>query len=348
MLIGQFCCLPHIPVASGAESAIRKEDLRLLTTVGQVRGLLPEEAVRGYPVSLKVTATYVAERGAFIQDETGAIYVRWKDNNTPWKPGQKLTWEGVTFTDNLSVSLQEVRSQILGQGPMPVARAMTLDQLATGTANCEWVEVRGVIRSMTATKNQPVKLVLAAGNNRLPVLLRDVPLEKASAWVDAQVLLRGVAGSFFNPQRQFAACQLLVRGTADVRVEKPAPPDPFAIPLRPLRGLWQLIPYGTHEHRVKVSGIVTFQQPGQFMFLQHSNQGVLVQTHQQMPLLPGDEVEAVGFPVAGGYTPQLEDAIYRKTGAQLPPPPIVASATRLLTGSFDSVLVELEGAVQDY
>ena len=58
--------------------------------------------------------------------------------------------------------------------------------------------------------------------------------------------------------------------------------------------------------------MVTFQQPGQAVFIRDGDQGLMVLSRTSQRLKCGDEIEAVGFPALGGYTPVLQDAVIRR------------------------------------
>ena len=76
---------------------------------------------------------------------------------------------------------------------------------------------------------------------------------------------------------------------------------------------------GYYGRRVKVQGVVT-EQKGNSLFIQFRGDGLYVKTYQTNALLPGDVVEVTGFPLAGQYSPLLEDALVRRVGEGIPPP----------------------------
>jgi len=78
---------------------------------------------------------------------------------------------------------------------------------------------------------------------------------------------------------------------------------------------------GTH-HRVRVRGIVGYQQPGNAIFLQSQGQGLRVLTQQDTPLEVGDLVDVLGFPATGESAPILEDAAFHRLGHEKAPEPV--------------------------
>jgi signal transduction histidine kinase len=130
-------------------------------------------------------------------------------------------------------------------------------------------------------------------------------------------------------------------------VEAPSSADPYNAPLRPVSSLLQYVPGTDYAHRVKVSGIVTYQEPGQAIFLRDGVQGLRVQTATKTRAKPGDIVEAVGFPVMGRYTPALEDGIFRITGSGSTPQPVPTTIEEALSGKADANLITIEAQMLD-
>ncbi len=102
-----------------------------------------------------------------------------------------------------------------------------------------------------------------------------------------------------------------------------------------------------YGHRVHVRGIVIRQEPGEALWLRDGDRGLRVQTYQAGELHPGDEVDVLGFPKQGEYSPILEDAIFqaRSSSVALPPALRLSSATNAF--DHDSDLVELDATLTD-
>jgi V8-like Glu-specific endopeptidase len=90
----------------------------------------------------------------------------------------------------------------------------------------------------------------------------------------------------------------------DLILEKPAAGNPFDIAGQEIGSLLRFTPQGSYSHRVKVSGTVTYYEPGSAVFIQDEKQGVglYCQTRQRNEVKPGDSVEVLGFPAKGEYT----------------------------------------------
>ena len=67
-------------------------------------------------------------------------------------------------------------------------------------------------------------------------------------------------------------------------------------------------------YQVHVRGVVAYQRKGDSLFLQDDTGGLQIKTQVTNAVVPGEVVEAVGFPAVENFLPVLEDAVFRKTG----------------------------------
>jgi signal transduction histidine kinase/ActR/RegA family two-component response regulator len=217
-----------------------------------------------------------------------------------------------------------------------------LTRLLTGAEDGQWVEVEGVVRSMIDSgRDVTVDLALGDGNIRTTI-----PKEQGVDYthlVDAQVRVQANAAPLFNGRRQMIGARLLCPSLAQVTIEEAAPSDPFAQPLRPVRGLLEFNPDNASLHRVHLRGRVTLQWPGQSICIQDGARGLCAQTLQSTPLKLGQWADVSGFPSTGEYTATLKDAIYRgRAEAGIPPAPLVTPA-EILHGDYDAQLIRIDG-----
>jgi len=68
-------------------------------------------------------------------------------------------------------------------------------------------------------------------------------------------------------------------------------------------------------------------------------------TRQGGTLLPGDEIEVLGFPAKGEYTPMLEDATYRKIGPGEEPKAVALDLIQILAATNDCRLIQIKARV---
>jgi signal transduction histidine kinase len=151
-----------------------------------------------------------------------------------------------------------------------------------------------------------------------------------SSWVDSEVLIEGVCGSLYNANRQLTGILFYVPRLTFIKVEAPATEVPLSELLR-------FSPAEGTRHRVRVRGIVGYQQRGNALFLQSQGKGLRVLTQQGTPLEIGDLVDVLGFSAMGESAPMLEDAVFHRLGHEKAPEPIALN--------LDAPWEEFDGAV---
>lgn len=321
--------------------------LPTITSARDLRDLPLAEADRHYPVHFRAVVTLVEpERTIFLRDETGACFIRWNKNLPELHAGQEIEIQGVTYSGLYLSGIGGAKVTVVDEGNPLVPRRITYEQLASGQYHYDWVEVRGIVRSITPSDKYSV-LKLALGNGTLdvyPVTDETAPDEHL---VDAMVRVSGIAAGYINDRRQLVAPHLRIRSFSDVTVLDPAPPEPFAIDPTPISELLRFAPNGRAGHRVKVHGVVTQQEPGSAVYLRDDAQGLRVRTASTETFAPGEVVEALGFPAMGTLSAELEDAVLRRTSETVAVSPTAVPIKDLAAGKFDADYVEVEAHVRD-
>lgn len=317
--------------------------LPLLTHADQVRQLSPQQAALGYPVRVRgVVTDDVPAPDFFVQDSTAGVYVEGaKSTNFTHHFGDLIEVEGVTGPGKFAPVILESKSRVLGRAALPKSRIFSFDELADGQLDSQWVRVRGIVRAVsidrTSWHETTLAMRIASGGGQLSVRV-PIPAEQDfSSWVDDEVLLEGVCGSLFSAQRQLTAVLLYVPRLSLVTIEA----HPRDVPLS---SLLTFTPGPGVQHRVRVRGIVGYQQPGKALFLQAEGRGLRVHTEQETKLNVGDVVDALGFPAMGDSAPVLEDAVFSRVGPQvsLKPVPLDLSAP---WEKYDGAVVETEATL---
>jgi diguanylate cyclase (GGDEF)-like protein len=216
-----------------------------------------------------------------------------------------------------------------------------LDRLSTGVEDGQWIEIEGTVRSAD-TGNAMLTLEVASGRLEVSVMTPNYDARQYPRLIDARVRVRGTSGPIFNQRRELIGVNMYTPSLDDVRVLEPAPADPFAIPLKTVRNVFEYTPGASPDHRVHIRGTVTARWPGNSFFITDGIQGASVLSGQTTPVRPGDVVDVIGFAALGEYTPTLQEAIFRKLGAGPPPAPRSVTARQALSGDFDGDLVRIE------
>jgi diguanylate cyclase (GGDEF)-like protein len=330
-----------------------------LTTVRQIRALTPEQAAEARPVHLRglVTVLPASRNSFYFLDETGGISIDCNQAKPELKPGQRVELRGVTTPGSFAPEVAASEVRVLGEGTLPPAPLMRLDDLVGGQRDAQWISVQGVVRSASVQTlwNHP-RLVLQMDigvGNLLAVHIFDYSQSDWSRLAGAKVRVRGVCGTIVSDRRQFLGLRLLVTSLRDLQVEKPAAADPFALPLQPIDTMMRFGDSQGTVMPVKIHGFVTYCNMRHGIYVQDGNRGLFVRARQFIPLPLGSEVEVVGYPVVGRYSPFLDDAIYRVVGSPKQIEALPATAEKMIevssTGSstapFDTLVVRMKGTL---
>jgi signal transduction histidine kinase len=327
-----------------APSAIAQSpSLPLLTHVDQVRRLTPAEAGRGYPVRIRgVITDDVPAPDFFVQDGAAGIYVEGSRTSVfPHRFGDRVEVEGITGPGRFAPVVVENKLRVLGRGRLPKAQLYSWSELDNGQQDGRWIQVRGTVLSASIDRKSwrepTLAMSVASGGGSFKVRVPITHELDASAWVDRQVVMEGVCGTLFNFQRQFIGVLLYVPRLSLIQEAGRAKEVSFD----------ELMRYSPDQNvfrRVRVRGVLVYQQPGNALFLETNGQGLRILSQQEGLLEPGDVVEASGFPAVGESKPILEDALFRKVGHASPSPAVNLELKGPLE-RFDGRLVSVDAKV---
>jgi signal transduction histidine kinase len=308
------------PLSADVWAQAAAKPLPTLTHADQVRRLTPEQASQGYPVRIRGVITMGAPApDFFVQDGTAGIYA--EGSASPKYPhvlGQMVEVEGVTGPGRFAPVIREQKLHVLGQGVLPKPQLRSFSELANGQHDSQWTQVRGVVRSAAIDRSSwretTLAMRVASGGGEFNVRVPIAREQDFSSWVNGDVLIEGVCGSLYNANRQLTGILFYVPRLSFIRIEAPAREIP-------LSSLLRFSPSEGTRHRVRVRGIVEYQQPGNELFLQSQGKGVRVVTQQSTPLEIGDLVDVLGSPAVGDSAPILEDAVFNRLSHENSPEP---------------------------
>ncbi|HEV2455042.1 MAG TPA: hypothetical protein VGY98_12325, partial [Verrucomicrobiae bacterium] len=302
----------------------------VLTNAEQIRELGPAQTATAIPVSLTgvmIDAADPAPLAIMLADPTAGIYVRaMRDTNmfALCHRGDLLTIHGVTDPGQFAPIVIADSVKKVGTAKIPAPQPATYQQLITGALDGQWVEINGVIRQcIQPDPTTGVQRIIVASDGGL-VSVRFYPKPGERIEADAEVRVRAVCLYQFNERRQALTPVLQIPKGNSVLITKPAPASPYDVPVRSASSLLMFSTnnlYG-YAHRVHLRGVVTCCQPGEFVWIRDQSMGLCIQTAQQQPLVPGEEIDILGFPTAGSYPPMLGDSIFRIVGSTNPIPPL--------------------------
>ena len=324
--------------------------LTLLTKVMQIRRLTLHEAAAARPVEVKGVITYY-DHGVmlFVQDETGGIYI-WpsqtansKSRNLEIQVGNLVEVKGVTMASGDNPIIAEPELKVLGKGPMPEGKNVSIAHLATGHEDGQWVAIEGIVRSVVSA-NSVLSLAFADGANRVTAMTPSPGGSNTLPYLDSKVRLCGVCCVALDERKQRVGINLLLSDLSQIQVEEPGPAE-ASLAVQPIRSLMVADPRIASGHRVRARGAVTLRRDEKTIFIQDSTGGLCVHLEREFKAGMGDQVEIVGFPSHEEAKLVLEDATATLVAHGAPPIPVAATIGQIQTGQFDASLVKLQGRV---
>jgi len=321
-----------------------------VTNAADVLALPAELARSGVPVVVKGVVTGAETNWGgrfFVQDASGGVFVDSRTNPPPI-PGDVVEVTGVSHPGGYAPVISKPRWKKIGRAPLPDAKPVTIERLMSGTEDSQRVEISGIVRNTFFSGNR-LAIELASGGYRLRAFSPIPQNTNIQALVGAKIRLRGNAAAGFNaPLRHFITVTLFIPQLEDAIIEEAAPVDPFADPLTPLNSIAQFRKDRSPGNQVHVKGVVTFQRQGEDIFIQDATSGLQVKTKLAGAVVPGEVIEAVGFPSVENYLPVLEDSVFRKTSEpRVTLQPTNTTTGELLKGFHHADLVTLRGKLID-
>src|SRR6266542_1045437 len=156
------------PSAGWADAPPSNSGVELtLTNAIQIRQLPVEAAAHAKPVRLRGVVTYedFEWNMLFVQDLTAGIFVSQSDAREQFRPGQMVEVEGITDPGSYTPTISRARVTVTGEGPLPKPLPRTPRELGNGSEDGNWVEIKGVVRSVTIQNGHLVMLEINQGKD---------------------------------------------------------------------------------------------------------------------------------------------------------------------------------------
>lgn len=331
-----------------------------LTTVAQAHGLPTAIASQGLPVVLRgVVTQWMPEwRGFSMQDGTDAVYVMGAPvEHMDLTPGRSVELHGRTAPGSYAPIIDASTVKIIGTAPMPRAIPADWNMLSSGGCDNRYVYVTGVVRSVVSVKpptwRWPATAIhLDLGGNVIWVYVRHANGYSFATLPDDKVQISGTCVTLSNSRKRFERNAVLVWDASNaVRILSPGEQSLQATPLTTIDHLFPYIPGQIWRRRVRVEGTVVWAHENR-VFIQNGNNSVLVRTVLPETAHVGDVVQAVGFPTAGDYSAEMEDAELVQTGKREQVSPVDVKSGDLVSRFHearpmlpDSMLIRLPATV---
>ena len=251
----------------------------LLTRAIEVLSLPEDQASSGINVSIRgvVTAAQSDWGGRFfIQDSTAGIFVEHIGEQQP-RPGDVVQVTGVSHPGGFAPIIALPRWEKVGTAPLPRAETVPIEQLIHGTEDSQRVEISGTVRTIRVDPHA-IAFQLVSGGYRFQAIV-PLGIHDPQSLVGAKVRIRGTAAATFNPQlRQVVTVNLFVPAIDDFMVEAMETRDPFDKEPVAIERLAQYRRGNTAGGYVRVQGAVTYQRPGDALFISGNTGGLQIKS----------------------------------------------------------------------
>ena len=173
-------------------------------------------------------------------------------------PVRLVELEGLRSARTLLRKSITPRFEYLGRSrcPWPSASASSAWRQRQRTASGS--KSRGLCRAVITdkipippTEDVSPAVVVEVNGGRLLAHVPWMTEAEAARFVDSRVRVHGVAGAIYNQKNEWVGARLFVPDQAQFEVLEPPPPDPFAIPLRPISDVLRFNLNGSSGHRVR-------------------------------------------------------------------------------------------------
>lgn len=349
-LIPMFVSLSCLASAWAGPSAPSVMPVAPLTSARAIRALSNAEAKGEIPVNFEATVTYFRNyrHNLFVQDSGVGVFVK-ATSKTNLVPGDRVRIKGSTVPGYLPYVLSSDITVLRHEAP-PKPVPATFDELIRGRLDCALVTTHGIVQSADLdapsaehTPGTTLRILLDGGYVDAQVESNDA--KTLDELLDADVEITGVAGGKFDGKSQLTGIVLHVASLADIKILKRAPVSPWVLPITPMDQVLSVYHVQNLTRRVRVTGTITYFEPGSALVLQEGSQSIWVTTQSLGPMQIGDKADAIGFPAISNGFLMLYGSAIRDSGEPAPVKPTPVSWTDLSSSRHIFDLVSIEGQV---
>ncbi|MFO1461828.1 MAG: ATP-binding protein [Verrucomicrobiota bacterium] len=331
-----------------AAAALQAQSPAPLTNIIAIKALSVEDAMKKLPVRLRAVTTSVnpAVQDAFIQDETGAVYLEVGRLTSSLHIGDLVEVTGVTDPGGFAPVVIPGSIRVLGTAPLPPPRPATARSLAGGRLDAERVVFEGTIRTIQAAEDGTLDLTVNLPDG--PVLVdvygrsRNAVPARARG---ARIRISGVVTPGFNEVRQATFARVTVTPADEFQILEPGPDNPDDIPATRIADLMRYDPMRSEDQITRIVGTVTAVLNPRSFFVQDESGGVLVRSSTPSHLKTGDRIELIGAPRVENVTVIFAADEFRELGRGVLPSPVEVSPESYTEQRFDLRRVTLDGRV---
>jgi signal transduction histidine kinase/CheY-like chemotaxis protein len=320
----------------------------VITRIGVIKKLAPDEAATKLPVRLRgvITSVNPVLLDGFLQGESGAIYLEQNEFLRGKAIGDLVEVTGVTDPGGFSPVVMVEGLEVVGKSPLPTPKPATAVGLALGRFDAERVVIQGTVRSFQTGSDGSIDMSLSLPDGFVQVDILGRSVDRLPARLrGARIRIEGIVTSGFNDLRQATHARILSTPADDLQVLEPGPENPEALPVSLANRLLWYDPDRVENELTRIRGIVTAVLTRKSLFLQDESGGVLVRNVNSMDIQPGTWLELLGSPRAENSAVVFAVDEYREIGRGDLPEPIPMNDKTLADPRNDRRRVSLEGKV---
>jgi diguanylate cyclase (GGDEF)-like protein len=270
-----------------------------LTTLSAVHALSNAEASQNLPVAFEATVTFSRrfEKTLFVQDGNAAIYVQ-PVAELDLVPGDRVLVRG-TAQPSFRPYIKSAIIVLLHHGALPRPVPANFDELIQAKYDSRLVTVHGAIRAADLELNSNLlttRLQIVTDGGYVDATVNSKDPTPLKGLLDAEVEITGISAGLFDGKMQQTGILLHVSSLADVKILKRANASPWSLPVTPMNEILTGYHVSNLTRRVRISGTITYYQPGSAAVLQDGTRSMWVMTRTISPLRIGDLADATGIP----------------------------------------------------
>lgn len=319
-----------------------------LETLRAIHALSNAQASHQVPVAFQATVIYYRnyERTLFVQDGEFAIYVQPRVPAV-LTPGDRVLIEGTTH-ESFRPFISASSIKVIGHDSLPQAVPATYDRLIRADFDCRLVKVRGIVRSadLVLSSDVPsISMQMRTEGGSIDAVIDSPDIANVKDLLDSEIELTAAESGHFDGKMQVTGILLHASSLSAIQVIKPASKDPWDLPITGMDTVLSHYHMNNTSQRVRITGTITYYQPGSTVVLQNGLKSIWIMTHASGALRIGDKADAIGFP-------GLHDGFLALTGGEIldrevytPVKPRSVTWTELATSHYIFDLVTTEGKV---
>jgi signal transduction histidine kinase/CheY-like chemotaxis protein len=279
------------------------------TSIGDLTRLPKDTAVE---VSGVVTFVNYGDHKFYLQDSTGALALAIPAGAVPPVVADRVAIHARLANDSdevaglRAVRLTDVVVESLGHAGLPSPERAQLEDFfsASNVNENHLVETTAVVRG---ARRAGAQLILELnGNQAVPVYVVDPGVLETGSLIDAQISVQGVLSYQYDAREQSFKPTLWVSSGRAIRVLDPPTGAPPRVPS--LRALVTDPQWAARGRRVLIQATVVEVESDDVLIVEHDGINMPIETTDARGCIPGEYIEASGWPARHFGTTKLHRA----------------------------------------